>query len=422
MARGPNQLTSNQVRNAKPGPDGKAVLLCDGANLWLHVGRAKDGRVTKSWIFRYAMPGTGRERHMGLGPLHTVSLAAAREMAADARLLIRQGKDPLEDKASQRATVAAQATRKSWTFDRAATEYQKANEANWKNAIHRGQWAQSLRDYVSPALGKLPVESIGTEHVLKVLEPLWAKFPETASRVRGRIESVLDYARFVHKFAWVDGGNPARWTGHLEHQPKFARKRAKHFAALPWSEAAAFMAELRAADDVLARALEFCILTATRTNEVVGATWSEMNLEARTWTIPVERLKRPGEEADGSHTIPLSDRCVELLRYMDSIRSGERVFPIGPGRMLALLKQLRADLTVHGFRATFKSWAGACTNHARDVTEMALGHAVGNAVERAYQRDALLAKRRVLMNDWCEFCAKSSADVVPMRRQEAIPA
>src|SRR5215467_7104312 len=150
MARGPNQLTSNQVRNAKPGPYGKAVLLCDGANLWLHVGRAKDGRVTKSWIFRYAMPGTGRERHMGLAPLHTVGLAAAREMAADAPLLIRQGTDPLEAKATQRATVAAQATRKSWTFDRAATEYQKANEHNWKNAHHRGQWAQSLRDYVSP--------------------------------------------------------------------------------------------------------------------------------------------------------------------------------------------------------------------------------------------------------------------------------
>ena len=203
MARGPNQLTSNQVRNAKPGPDGKAVLLCDGANLWLHVGRAKNGRITRSWIFRYAMPGTGRERHMGLGPLHTVGLATAREMAQEARLLIRQGKDPLEAKAALRANVAAQTSRKTWTFDRAAVEYQPANEANWKNATHRGQWTQSLRDYVSPTIGKLAVESIGTEHVLQILEPLWAKFPETASRVRGRIESVLDFAKFTLKFVEV---------------------------------------------------------------------------------------------------------------------------------------------------------------------------------------------------------------------------
>jgi integrase len=376
MARRPNQLTANQVRNAKPSLNGKQVLLCDGANLWLSVGRAKDGRITKSWIFRYAMPGTGRERQMGLGPLHTVG-----------------------------------------TFDHAAVEYQKANEANWKSAIHRTQWSQSLRDHVSPVLGKLPVETITTEHVLAVLEPLWAKFPETASRCRGRIEAVLDFAKFTLKFAWGDGGNPARWSGHLEHQPKFARKPQKHFAALPWTEAGAFMGELRATDDVVSRALEFTILTATRTNEVVSATWGEINFAERTWRIPVERLKRPGEEEDGSHTIPLSDRAVEILRFMDSIRSSDRVFPIGQKRMLAFLKTIRPNLTTHGFRSTFKSWAGACTAHARDVTEMALGHAVGNAVERAYQRDALLAKRRVLMSDWAAFCAKPSANVVTMLRE-----
>jgi integrase len=224
---------------------------------------------------------------MGLGPLHTVGLAAAREMAAEARLLIRQGRDPLEAKGAQRATVAAQTSRKSWTFDRAAVEYQAANEQRWRNATHRGQWVQSLRDYVSPVIGALPVESITTEHVLKVLEPLWAKYPETASRCRGRIEAVLDFAKFTLKFAWADGGNPARWTGHLEHQPRFQRKAAKNFAALPWTEAAAFMAELRASDHVIARALGFCILTATRTNETIGATWDEIDLQARTWRIPV---------------------------------------------------------------------------------------------------------------------------------------
>jgi integrase len=186
------------------------------------------------------------------------------------------------------------------------------------------------------------------------------------------------------------------------------------------------MAELRATDDVIARALESTILTATRTNEVVGATWGEINLEARTWTIPVERLKRPGEDEDGNHTIPLSDRAAEILRFMDSIRSDDRVFPIGQKRMLAFLKTIRPNLTTHGFRATFKSWAGACTAHPRDVTEVALGHAVGNAVERAYQRDALLVKRRVLMSDWAAFCAKAPADVIAVRpskeRHEAIPA
>jgi integrase len=422
MARGPNQLTSNQVRNVKPRPDGKAVLLCDGANLWLHVGRAKDGRVTKSWIFRYAMPGTGRDRHMGLGPLHTVGLATAREMAAEARLLIRQGRDPLEAKASQRATIAAQTSRKSWTFDRAAIEYQKANEANWRSAPHRTQWAQSLRDYVSPVIGALPVEQIGTEQVLRVLEPLWAKYPETASRCRGRIEAVLDFAKFTLKFAWADGGNPARWAGHLEHQPRFQRKAVKHFAALPWTDTPAFMTELRASDDVIARVLEFCILTGMRTEETIGAVWSEFDLQARTWRIPEPRLKRRGEEEDGSHTVPLSDRAVEIVRFMDSIRSGERVFPVGPKAMLTLLKEMRPGMTVHGFRSTFRSWAGAATNHPRDVTETALCHAVGNAVERSYMRDALLAKRAVLMRDWSDFCGKPPADLVPMRRQEAIPA
>jgi integrase len=203
---------------------------------------------------------------------------------------------------------------------------------------------QSLRDYVNPIIGALPVESITTEHVLKVLEPLWAKYPETASRCRGRIESVLDFAKFTLKFSWADGGNPARWAGNLEHQPRFQRKAAKNFAALPWTEAAGFMVELRATDDVIARALEFCILSATRTNETIGAAWGEFDLQARTWRIPVERLKRRGEEADGSHTIPPSDRAVEILGYMYGIRSGDRVFPIGPKALLTLLKQMRPNV------------------------------------------------------------------------------
>jgi integrase len=420
MARTIGRLTINKIRNAKPGPDGRTIMLCDGGCLWLQVSAGKDGQVIKSWVFRYATPDVKvsvsgreyrRERQMGLGPLYTVGAAEARELARQARLLVLQGKDPIDERSASRAAVAA-ARGKRVTFDEAAEAYLEKYEAGWKNQVHRYQWRTTLRDYISPVLGKLDVMSIDTEQVLKVLAPLWPSRYETASRVRGRIETVLD-------FAGRNGNNPARWQGHLEYRlAKRNKSLVKKLPALAYADVSAFVADLRSVDSIAAAALEFCVLTAARTNEVVGSTWDEIDLGERTWTIPVERLKRPGEQEDGSHCVPLSDAALAVLEKMAAIRQNERIFPIGNQAMLLCLRELRETVTVHGFRSTFRSWAGGCTAHPRDVCEMALGHAVGSAVERAYQRDALLAKRRVLMADWASFCAKAPADVVRMARQE----
>jgi integrase len=404
------RLTSNKARNAKPGPNGKTVLMCDGGGLWLQVSSGKDGQVNKSWVYRYAIAGTKisrtgreyrRERQMGLGAAHTVSLADAREMARQARLLVLQGKDPIAERdASKGAAVAAQAKRLN--FDQAAELYLQKFEDGWKNRVHRSQWRSTLADYVSPVLGKLDVEAFDTEQVLKVLEPIWSTIPETAARVRGRIETVLD-------FAGRNGGNPARWKGHLEH--RLARRNkartVKHLAALSYAEIGTFMAALRAVDGIAARALEFTVLTAARTGEAIGARWDEIDLDARTWIIPGARTKR-----DREHRVPLSDAAMRVLEAMAAIRHNDRIFPVGDQAMLLVLKELRPGFTVHGCRASFRSWAGGCTVHPRDVCETALGHSIGSAVEQAYQRDALLAKRRVLMADWSEFCSKPSASVV----------
>jgi integrase len=395
------RLSIKDVKDVEPHPSGKLVTLHDGGGLLLMVRPGKTGPL-KHWVFRYAVPGGGRggrERRMGLGPEHDYSLAEARQMAQDARKLLRRGIDPLDAKAertaSQRAAKAA-----AVTFNNAAEAYLAAHEASWRNPIHRKQWRASLRDHVSPTIGELDVATITMDDVLRVLTPIWRVIPETANRVRGRIEAVLD-------FAGRNGSNPAKWEGLLEFKlakPNKARS-VKHYKALPWSDMAAFMAELRAVDDIAARALEFTILCATRTTETVGATWSELDLCSKLWTIPIERLKRPGEQEDGSHCIPLSDRAVEILREMKKFVGGSRVFPgLGEGALRYLLKKLR-PVTVHGMRACFRSWAGSCTTHPRDVCEMALGHPVGSASERAYMRDALLAKRRVLMADWGLFCS-----------------
>jgi integrase len=235
--------------------------------------------------------------------------------------------------------------------------------------------------------------------VLRVLEPIWSTIPETASRIRGRIETVLD-------FAGRNTANPARWKGHLEH--KLAKRNkarsVRHLAALPYAEMGAFMGELRAVNSIPARALEMTILCATRTNETMGAIWEEFNVAGRLWIIPAGRTKR-----DREHRVPLSDAAIAVLRGLADIRHDRRVFPAGSESMRQCLQELRPGLTVHGFRATFRSWAGGCTTHPRDVCETALGHSIGNAVEQAYQRDALIAKRRVLMADWAEFCASDRA-------------
>jgi integrase len=404
------RLSFNAVKNAKPGPDGKPVMLCDGGNLWLEVRVGKHGHVTKSWIFRYAAAGTKvsrtgreyrRERQMGLGPAHTVGIADARESAREARLVLLAGKDPLDEKTTSRATARA-AQAKRLTFGDAAAAYLAKFEGQWKNAMHRRQWRDTLRDHVLPVLGQMDVAAISTEHVLRVLEPIWSTVPETASRIRGRIETVLN-------FAGRSEGNPARWKGHIEHRlaKRNKQRSVKHLEALPYTEMAALMAELRAVNSIPARALEFTILCSTRTSETLGATWSEFDLAKRVWTIPAGRTKR-----DREHTVPLSDASMAILEAMAAIRQGERVFPINVQAMRPCLQKLRPGASVHGMRATFRSWAGACTAHPRDVCEAALGHATGNAVEAAYMRDSLLAKRRSLMNDWADFSARTPADVV----------
>jgi integrase len=411
------RLTANKIKNAKPGPDGKTVLLCDGGGLWLQVTRGKEGQINKSWLFRYAAAGTKisktgreyrRERQMGLGALHTVGLAEAREMARGARLLIQRGKDPLDEKNASAASLRA-TTAKYQTFADAARAYLAKFEGEWKSGKHRYQWGATLRDYILPGLGPLNVETINTDDVRRVLEPIWQTISETASRVRGRIETVLD-------FTGRNTANPARWKGHLEHRlaKRNKTRTVKHLPALPYIEIAKFMAELRSVDSIPARALELTILAATRTNETIGARWDEFDLERRLWTIPGSRTKR-----DREHVVPLPDAAVALLKSMADIRQGKSVFPISSHSMLKCMQELRPDTTVHGFRATFRSWAGACTLHPRDVCETALGHAVGNAVEVAYMRDALLAKRRVLMTDWVEFCGNPQAPVV---RLHEIPA
>jgi integrase len=354
-----------------------------------------------------------RERQMGLGALYTVGLAEAREMAREARLLIRQGKDPLDEKNAARTTArAAQAKRQ--TFAEVAEAYLQKNEDHWKSAMHRYQWRSTLREYILPILGRIDVEAIDTAAVLQVLEPIWTLIPETASRVRGRIETVLN-------FAGRNAGNPARWKGHLEH--KLAKRNkartVEHLAALSYAEINSFMSDLRATDGVAARALEFTILCASRTNETVGARWSEFDPAERLWIVPAGRTKR-----DKEHRVPLSDTAFTIIKAMAAKRHDDRVFPIGKHEMLECLHELRPNVTVHGFRSTFRSWAGGCTMHPRDVCETALGHSIGSAVEQAYQRDALVAKRRVLMADWAEFCASDrAANVVHMDagRQRSAP-
>jgi integrase len=415
------RLTINKTKNAKPRPNGKASLLCDGGGLWLQVSAGKGGQINKSWLFRYAAPGTKisrtgreyrRERVMGLGPLHTVGLADAREAAREARLALRAGKDPIEQKhASRTAARAVRINRQ--TFAEAAGAYLVKHGDSWKSEHHRLQWRNTLRDYMLPVLGQMDVEAVDTDAVLRVLDPIWTAIPETASRVRGRIQVVLD-------FAGRTGNNPARWKGHLEH--KFpGRNKARtveHLPALPYTEVATFMAELRGVDSIAARALELTILCATRTGETLYSTWAEFDIAKRLWTIPAVRTKR-----DRELVVPLSDAAVAVVEAMAAVRHDSRVFPVSEPSMRLCLQDIRQSVTVHGFRATFRSWAGGCTTHPRDVCEQALGHAIGDAVEQAYQRDSLLAKRRVLMSDWADFCGNPAASVlrvdVSMRRAAA---
>jgi integrase len=374
----------------------------DGAGLYLQVTEGADGTARKSWLFRYAA--AGRERQMGLGPLIDVSLAEARVRASAARELRRAGKDPIAEREAARAQVSLVAA-KTISFDDCATAYIAAHRAGWRNIKHASQWSNTVATYCSPVFGKLPVQLVDVGLVMKAIEPLWTTKPETAGRVRGRVERILDWAKVR---GYRDGDNPARWRGHLDHllPARVKVSRVKHHAALPYSELPTFMMQLESRDAMAARALELAILTATRTGEVIGARWTEVDLEGRVWTISADRMKGSRE-----HRVPLSDAAVEVVRHMRANRQNEYVFPgerrdtLSNMALLMLLRRMgRTEITAHGFRSTFRDWVEEQTDTPRAVAEMALSHSISSAVEAAYRRGDLFEKRRVLMSKWAGYC------------------
>jgi len=409
MTRAQHKLSAAKVaRLTKPGRYG------DGAGLWLQV--AAGG--SRSWLFRFMRDGKARE--MGLGPLQAVTLAEARERAREARRQLVDGIDPIEarDAARKAALIEAAST---VTFREAAERYIAANETGWKNAKHRAQWRSTLDRYAYPVIGALPVAAVDTGLVLKVIEPIWATKPETAGRVRGRIESVLDWCTVRgHRH----GDNPARWRGHLAKILPARKKTAtvRHHPAMPYTDLPAFMADLRERDSVSAWALEWTVLTAARTSETTGARISEIDVAARVWNVPGERMKsgRP-------HRVPLCDRALEIFAAVPRDGAGDgylfpgakRGRPLSNMAMLELLRGMTGGaFTVHGFRSSFRDWAAEATSYPAEVAEMALAHRIGDETERAYRRGDVLAKRRKLMDAWSAFCNSprtAGADVVPIK-------
>ncbi len=388
--------------------------------LYLQVGRTG----TKSWLLRYEL--NNKERFHGLGSLDDFSLKEARERARAARQKIADGIDPIDARRAERAARAVDVA-KTVTFEEAARQYYAQNEPRWRNRKAAAQFLSTLEDYVFPVFKGIPVADVDSILVLKALEgehpkrpgkSLWMTIPETANRVRGRIESVLDWATMR---GYRQGDNPARWRGFLQKAlpARGQLQRIKHHAALPYAEVPPFIAELSERDGIAAQALEFTILTAARTGEIIGATWDEIDLDGRVWTIPAGRMK-----ANKEHRVPLSDRAYEILRALPRERANPFVF-IGPRAnglsnmaMASVLKRMgRSDITVHGFRSTFRDWAADLTGYPNHVAEQALAHTIGSAVERAYRRGDLFEKRVRLMADWSRFCLNPTpaGSVVPMR-------
>ncbi|MEX2249161.1 MAG: integrase arm-type DNA-binding domain-containing protein [Parvibaculum sp.] len=373
MARGIHKLSAAKVaKTTAPGRYG------DGGGLWLQV--AAGG--SRSWLLRFMLDGKARE--MGLGALATVTLAEARERARDARKALGEGIDPIEARAAQRGALRADAAR-AMTFRAAAGAYIEAHRPGWKNAKHASQWGATLESYAYPVIGALPVAAVDVALVLKCIEPIWTAKPETAGRVRGRIEAVLDWAAAR---GYRTGDNPARWKGHLDTLLPARGKVApvQHHPALPYAEVPAFMAALRERDDIGARALEFTILPAARTGEAIGARLSEIDLETALWIVPPQRMK-----AGREHRVPLTPRAVAIVRALPRDARGDFLFPgakaghpISNMTMLQTLRRMgRDDLTVHGFRSTFLDWAAELTAFTAEVAEMALAHAVGDKVAAA---------------------------------------
>lgn len=375
----------------------------DGKGLFLNV--SKSG--AKSWLFRYMAPGKKR-REMGLGGYPAVSLAEARLKAEEARKLRAAGKDPLEIRRAEEKAAEIEAAR-VMTFQDCATAYIEAHRAGWRNDKHAAQWPSTLQTYTYPIFGCLPVQEVDTALVVKALKEIWYKKPETATRVRGRIERILAWAKVS---GFRNGENPALWRGHLDQllPPRSKVAKQEHHAALAYAEMGDFMRQLRAQGGTAARALEFTILTAARTGEVIGARWDEIDFASKVWAVPASRMK-----AGREHRVPLSTAAVDLLKAQRAASEGEFVFPGGRRdkplsnmAMLVLLRRMgRGDLTAHGFRSSFKDWTSEQTNFPGEVAEMALAHTIEDKVEAAYRRGELLEKRRLLMEAWANYCDRA---------------
>ena len=373
----------------------------DGGGLYLQV--AKGG--SKQWIFRYQRD--GRARQMGLGSAEVISLSDARKRARAAQALLADGNDPIDRRRAQRQQAREKA--RGLTFEMAAERYIKAHAPGWKNPVHRRQWPSTLKRYVFPEFGHCPVDQVDTARVLRVLEPIWTEKPETASRVRGRIEMILDWAK-AHGLR--RGDNPARLRGHLDKLlPKHAAiKKVRHQPALPYRDMPLFYSELSEREGVAAEALTFTILTAARTSEVTGAKLSEFDLERAVWTIPAERMKARRE-----HRVALSEPALDIVSHA-LIDDSEGFVFVGAelGRslsnmaMLKLVKSIRPDITVHGFRSTFRDWTRETTNFPREVAEAALAHVIADKAEAAYARGDVLEKRRELMAAWAAYCLSAN--------------
>ena len=414
-----NALDVKTVKYAKPGRH------ADGGGLHLLV--KKSG--ARSWVFRYMLK--GKSRDLGLSRCSEamailrsaghdeLTLAQARDVATIYRLKVKAGIDPIVERENIAIEKAAEAQAQKIAkvrFKDVAEAYIDANESNWKNKKHRQQWKNSLATYVYPIMGDLAVSDIETSHVLAAIEPIWKDKAETASRVRGRIETVLDAAK-VREYR--TGENPARWRGHLSLiLPARTKLSRGHHKAEPYLSVPQILTQLRSRQAVAALALEFTILTAARTGEVIGATWDEIDIAKGIWTISAKRMK-----AGRQHRVPLSERAIEIVQQVKLLDgayvfSGPKGGPLSGMAMSMLLRRMKTDVTVHGFRSSFRDWAAECTGYPHEVCEMALAHTIGNKSEAAYRRGDLFEKRRRLMADWAEHCnsqTNGAAEVVPLR-------
>jgi integrase len=410
MARQINRLTDRRVRTVK-----KPGRHADGGGLYLVVDQSGANR----WVFM-SWRG-GRQIEIGLGGLVSVSLAMARERAFECRASVAAGGNPIE---------ARKAARSIPSFGDMADQLIAAMSPSWRNEKHRAQWVMTLQNYAAPLRGKR-VDAITTEDVLAVLRPIWTAKSETASRLRGRIEKVLDAAKAKgHR----SGENPARWRGHLDHLlPRRQKLTRAHHAAMPWSEVPAFVERLHVRPSVAGLACEFLIFTAARSGEILrsrregklqGMRWEEVDLKNEIWTVPAIRMK-----AGRPHRVPLSKRAIQILHEIEKLGSGEFVFPsqqrgkpLSEGAIVALLKRMKVEnVTPHGFRSSFRDWAGECTNFSRETAEAALAHTVGDKVEQAYRRSDALEKRRELMEAWARFCGSNKASNVVQMRKTGTP-